>query len=54
MDELVVVERQPVITAIVEDPAPCHVVEGIPGPPGSTAEDAFDLDIELLYQIAKL
>ncbi|WP_168190847.1 hypothetical protein [Aquitalea aquatilis] len=54
MDMPVVVEKELVITAIVDDPAPCHVVEGIPGPPGASAADAFDMDIELLYQIAKL
>ncbi|WP_146215934.1 hypothetical protein [Aquitalea magnusonii] len=35
MDIPVVVEQELVITAIVDDPEPCHVVEGIPGPPGS-------------------
>lgn len=50
---VVVIDDQPLII-MVSDPEPIVPVIGIPGPPGPSGTDDFNLDLTLIYQIAKL
>ena len=54
---LAVVLDTDAVTVVVEQAPELRVIEGVPGPVGphgKNAVDDFDLDIALLYQIAKL
>jgi hypothetical protein len=54
---LAVVLDTDAVTVVVEQAPDLRVIEGVPGPAGphgKNAVDDFDLDIALLYQIAKL
>ncbi len=43
-----------VLVEIVPEPQLIEVELGVPGPPGPPGTDAFDNDLALLYEIAKL
>lgn len=56
-DPLAVVVETSAVAVVVEQTPELHVIEGVPGPVGPRGKnvvDDFDLDIALLYQIAKL
>lgn len=56
-DPLAVVVETRTVTVVVEKTPELRVIEGVPGPVGPRGKnvvDDFDLDIALLYQIAKL
>lgn len=42
------------VEIIAGQPETILVEVGLPGPPGAPGTDTFDIDLALLYQIAKL
>ncbi|OQS40532.1 hypothetical protein [Chromobacterium haemolyticum] len=56
-EAVAVVVETSAVTVVVEQTPELRVIEGVPGPVGPRGKnvvDDFDLDIALLYQIAKL